>query len=135
MKQKDLDVTAEIKRVQAAIIEACARHPLPPGLQFESIQKKLEGAYAENVTALDIALSAELLKSTRAVLPQSYSEEDLPEAPCTDTNFWQIDPIDGTDEFIHGLTQFCGVSATLLQRNPKGTHEPVGGILYLPLEG
>jgi fructose-1,6-bisphosphatase/inositol monophosphatase family enzyme len=133
MSQNNLDVTAEIKRIQTKIVEVCARHPLPVGIPSKSIQTKMEGAYAENVTALDIAISAELLEHTRAVLPQSYSEEDLPRTPRTDEYFWQIDPIDGTDELIHGLTQYCGVSATLLQRTEKENYDPVGGILYLPI--
>jgi len=133
MRQDTLDVTAEIKRLQTKIIEVCARHPLPVGIGSKSTQTKMEGAYAENVTALDIAISAELLEHTREVLPGSYSEEDLPESPCMDEYFWQIDPVDGTDELISGLTQYCGTSATLLHRSAEGNYDPIGGILYLPV--
>lgn len=35
----------------------------------------------------------------------------MPTGPSTAHLLWQIDPLDGTDEFAQGLSHFCGVSA------------------------
>lgn len=41
--------------------------------------------------------------------------------------FWLIDPLDGTKEFIHGFDDFC-INIALIQQN-----KPVLGLIYAPL--
>lgn len=90
--------------------------------------------YSELVTVVDIKLSKIILAAAREALPQSYSEEELPTEPSTTDLLWQIDPLDGTDEFAQGLSHFCGVSAALLSRKDNGSYQAIAGIIYIPAQ-
>ena len=125
-----LNIASEVSRMQRTIEAACTKLSISAPYK---VHTKDSGGYAEHLTDIDIALSNALLKAARKVLPQSYSEEDLPEHLCNAEYLWQIDPLDGTDEFINGLTEFCGVSAALLKQATDNTYSPVAGLLYLPL--
>ncbi|MDQ5936425.1 MAG: 3(2), 5-bisphosphate nucleotidase [Cyanobacteriota bacterium erpe_2018_sw_21hr_WHONDRS-SW48-000092_B_bin.40] len=134
------DIAKEVARLQQVIISAC-RQEFPQQTSGHSdfdasnLQQKLKihtKNYSELVTAVDINLSKIILAAAREALPQSYSEEELPIEPSTAKLLWQIDPLDGTDEFAQGLTHFCGVSAALLSKKDNGTYQAIAGIIYIP---
>jgi fructose-1,6-bisphosphatase/inositol monophosphatase family enzyme len=136
------DIAKEVARLQQIIVSA-SRQEFPQQsagqLDFDAsiLQQKLKihtENYSELVTAVDISLSKIILGAAREALPQSYSEEELPTEPSTADLLWQIDPLDGTDEFAQGLTHFCGVSAALLRKKDNGSYQAIAGIIYIPAQ-
>jgi fructose-1,6-bisphosphatase/inositol monophosphatase family enzyme len=146
-KQDDIactnaDIAKEFARLQQIIVSAC-RQEFPKqtaghsDFDASTLQQKLKlhtNNYSELVTAVDINLSRIILAAAREALQQSYSEEELPTEPSTADLLWQIDPLDGTDEFAQGLTHFCGVSAALLRRKENGSYQAIAGIIYIPAQ-
>lgn len=136
------DIAKEVVRLQQIIISAC-RHEFPKqtaghnDFDTSTLQRKLKihtENYSELVTVVDIKLSKIILAAAREALPHSYSEEELPTEPSTTDLLWQIDPLDGTDEFAQGLSHFCGVSAALLSRKDNGSYQAIAGIIYIPAQ-
>jgi len=137
---KAINIAEEIERMQQVIISTC-RQEFPQqtaghsDFDASTLKQKLKihtNNYSELVTAVDINLSKIILEAAREALPQSYSEEELPTEPSTAKLLWQIDPLDGTDEFAQGLTHFCGVSAALISKEDNGTYQAIAGIIYIP---
>ncbi len=137
-----IDIAEEIERMQQVIVSACVQEsPLKPTekndtkIDSDGHKRKIHTRnYSELVTAVDINLSKIILAAAREALPQSYSEEELPTEPSTADLLWQIDPLDGTDEFAQGLTHFCGVSAALLRKKDNGSYQAIAGIIYIPAQ-
>lgn len=137
-----ISIAEEIERMQQVIVSACVQEfPHKPteknDTKSDSVGQKLKHHtknYSELVTVVDINLSKVMLAAAKERLPQSYSEEELPTEPSTADLLWQIDPLDGTDEFAQGLTHFCGVSAALLRRKDNGIYQAIGGIIYIPAQ-
>ena len=136
------DIAKEVVRLQQIIISAC-RQEFPKqtaghnDFDASTLQQKLKihtENYSELVTVVDIKLSKIILAAAREALPHSYSEEELPTEPSTTDLLWQIDPLDGTDEFAQGLSHFCGVSAALLSRKDNGSYQAIAGIIYIPAQ-
>ena len=136
------DIAKEVVRLQQIIVSAC-RQEFPKqtaghnDFDTSTLQRKLKihtENYSELVTVVDIKLSKIILAAAREALPQSYSEEELPTEPSTTDLLWQIDPLDGTDEFAQGLSHFCGVSAALLSRKDNGSYQAIAGIIYIPAQ-
>jgi myo-inositol-1(or 4)-monophosphatase len=81
------------------------------------------------VTAVDLAISANIFRALRARFPQDqlFSEE-LPEGdgpiPVTTRFAWVLDPIDGTNNFALGIPS-CAISLGLVEEG-----EPVYGVVY-----
>lgn len=139
---KAINIAEEIERMQQVLISAC-RQEFPKqtaghsDFDASTLKQKLKihtKNYSELVTAVDINLSKIILAAAREALPQSYSEEELPIEPSTAKLLWQIDPLDGTDEFAQGLTHFCGGSAALLSKKDNGTYQAIAGIIYIPAQ-
>lgn len=136
------DIAKEVVRLQQIIVSAC-RQEFPKqtaghnDFDTSTLQRKLKihtENYSELVTVVDIKLSKIILAAAREALPHSYSEEELPTEPSTTDLLWQIDPLDGTDEFAQGLSHFCGVSAALLSRKDNGSYQAIAGIIYIPAQ-
>ncbi|MBP6746764.1 hypothetical protein KA344_16110 [bacterium] len=136
----DIAIASAVQRMQQVIVSACAQElwhkPTEENnAKASSDEHKLKihtENYSELVTAVDLRLSKIILTAARQSLPQSYSEEELPTKPSTAKFLWQIDPLDGTDEFASGLTDFCGVSAALLKQLDNGSYKSIAGIIYIP---
>lgn len=81
------------------------------------------------VTAVDIAISQHIQTALGAQFPadQFFSEElafsDAP-VPVTSRFCWVLDPIDGTNNYINGIS-YCAISLGLLERG-----EPIYGVVY-----
>ncbi len=81
------------------------------------------------VTAVDLAISRHIQAAIGAQFPldQFFSEEFAPTdtpVPVTSRFCWVLDPIDGTNNFINGIT-CCAISLALLEDG-----EPLYGIIY-----
>lgn len=79
------------------------------------------------VTAIDKAAEKKLIDALSILLPESsfIAEEGTVETEDKDFK-WIIDPLDGTTNFIHGLSPFC-VSVGLMYKT-----EMVLGVIYEP---
>ncbi len=139
---KAINIAEEIERMQEVLVSACRQEFPHKPTEKNDTKSDSEGHkrkihtknYSELVTAVDINLSKIILAAAREALPQSYSEEELPTEPTTADLLWQIDPLDGTDEFAQGLSHFCGVSAALLRRKDNGIYQAIAGIIYIPAQ-
>jgi 3'(2'), 5'-bisphosphate nucleotidase len=105
----------------------CKHYHAPGATDFQSKddQSPLTLADTESHTVLQAGLQA--LEPDLPVL----SEESAPEAlvgRLSWREYWLVDPLDGTKEFLAETGEFT-VNIALIQE-----HRPVLGILYLPLE-
>jgi 3'(2'), 5'-bisphosphate nucleotidase len=82
------------------------------------------------VTAADLALERLLVQGLHRWFPNDVilAEESAAPGDLTGRRIWCIDPLDGTQEFLHGLPE-CAVMAGLLFGR-----EPVVGALGIPDE-
>ena len=71
------------------------------------LQIETKGAH-DFVTEVDREAERAVLQTIRAAFPDHgiISEEDSPDAPRSGLR-WVVDPLDGTTNFIHGVTPFC----------------------------
>ena len=81
------------------------------------------------VTAVDIAISQHIQTAIGALFPtdQFFSEELTPTevaVPVTARFCWVLDPIDGTNNYVNGISH-CAISLALLERG-----EPAYGVIY-----
>ena len=81
------------------------------------------------VTAVDIAISVHIQAAIGAQFPgdQFFSEELAPNAaavPVTSRFCWMLDPIDGTNNYISGIS-YCAISLALLENG-----SPLYGVVY-----
>ncbi len=81
---------------------------------------------ADFVTKADIAISDYLHKRLKEEFPNIGFMSEEEETECTENEFWILDPIDGTTNFMHEL----GLSAVSLGYCSDG--EIPGGIVYIP---
>tara|TARA_R110000868_G_scaffold380784_4_gene647040 strand:+ start:32598 stop:33410 length:813 start_codon:yes stop_codon:yes gene_type:complete len=83
------------------------------------------------VTQADYAADAALQKSLGQyypILSEETSDISFAERQSWE-RYWLVDPLDGTKEFLHGTDEFC-ISIALIEQ-----HQPVFGLLYLPVSG
>jgi myo-inositol-1(or 4)-monophosphatase len=81
------------------------------------------------VTAIDIAISQHIQAALKAQFPadQFFSEELAPDnaaVPVTARFCWMLDPIDGTNNYINGIS-YCAISLALLEQG-----SPAYGVVY-----
>ncbi len=81
------------------------------------------------VTAVDLAISEHIQAAITRQFPtdQFFSEELAPQdtaTPVTARFSWMLDPIDGTNNYINGISH-CAISLALLE-----TGTPVYGVVY-----
>ncbi len=93
-----------------------------------TVEKKSDGT---PVTSADIA-SHDLIKAALADVTPNYpllseEEEDIPFAQREHwQDYWLVDPLDGTKEFVAGTEHYC-VSIALIH-----AHQPVLGVIHIP---
>lgn len=97
---------------------------------------KVESKHAHDyVTDVDKASERMIVEQLTALLPEAgfvTEEKTVAQADDDKQLFWVVDPLDGTTNFIHGLTPYC-VSIAL--RSPEDillgvVYEPVCGELF-----
>lgn len=103
--------------------------------RFGHVEARVKTAgvhYRDSVTAADLAASTFILDRIRQSFPGSYSEEHKYPDRFDHDLIWQIDPLDGTDEFCAQMKAGFACQAALLQRQTSGAYTPMAGIIYLP---
>ncbi|MEY3298705.1 MAG: hypothetical protein RLZZ597_1965 [Cyanobacteriota bacterium] len=105
---------------------------------FQVFEKGID----DYVTTVDRALDEKLLMGFRALFPQDgiITEENRATVRQFQTNelqtdgrrLWFIDPIDGTDDFIHGRADYAVMVGQLLHGQPQAgwIYAPAHGALY-----
>lgn len=97
---------------------------------FQVFEKGLD----DYVTTVDRALDEKLLAGFRALFPEDgiVTEENRATVRQLQTphrRLWFIDPIDGTDDFIHGRANYAVMVGALLDGQPQA------GWIYAPAHG
>ena len=100
---------------------------------FQVFEKGID----DYVTTVDRALDAKLLAGFRALFPRDgiITEENratLGQFQTAQRRLWCIDPIDGTDDFIHGRANYAVMVGQLLDGQPQAgwVYAPAHGTLY-----
>lgn len=117
-------------------VRAAGETILKPNFGKASAQTKVAFGEHEPVTEVDRAISTFILNAVRATLPGSYSEEEMPahaDERRRESLLWQLDPLDGTQEFIEGHANGVAIQGALLARL-DGAYLPVAGIIYRPAD-
>lgn len=116
-------------QIRQAIFQAGQQAIELAAQQFQVLQKGPD----DFVTSVDLVLDRQLTGQFAAWFPEDgiISEEN----PASREAFhgaakrlWLIDPLDGTDDFIHGKSDYA-IMVGLLQ-----DHHPVAGWVYLPAQ-
>jgi myo-inositol-1(or 4)-monophosphatase len=119
----------------AELLEEAGRSiVLPLFGKVEAEEKAAAQGYREHVTAADRAASSFILKVLRQRLPGSFSEEEIHADRLAAELLWQVDPLDGTDEFLSGMGDGYAIQAALLARDGDGW-SPIAGIVHQPALG
>ena len=81
------------------------------------------------VTAADKACEAHILRTLSAAYPEipMLAEEGSGSASGREGRFWCVDPLDGTNNFVHGVPVYC-VSIGLIEEG-----KPSLGVVYDPV--
>jgi len=118
--------TLEKKTELIELIEIAGKEILQIKGGCEDSQNKSDGS---PVTQADIASNCIITSGLRSLFPQLpiVSEEGDMESP--EKSFFLVDPLDGTKEFIRGLSDFT-VNIALIENQ-----RPLMGIVHLPSTG
>ena len=97
--------------------------------EVEKLQVSKKGP-SDFVTNADIKAEKIIIEELKKARPNYsiVSEENGIEKNKDDSNFWIIDPIDGTINFLHGIPHFA-ISIALMSEN-----EIVSGLIYDPIK-
>jgi len=95
--------------------------------EIEALQISRKGA-ADFVTAADLRAEETLFEELQRSRPKFgfYMEERGEVVGSDNSNRWVVDPLDGTTNFMHGLTQ-CAISICL-----ERDRQPYAGVVYNP---
>ena len=97
--------------------------------EVERLQVSKKGP-SDFVTNADIKAEKIIIEELKKAKPKYsiVSEENGIEKNKDDSNFWIIDPIDGTINFFHGIPHFA-ISIALMSRN-----EIISGLIFDPIK-
>jgi fructose-1,6-bisphosphatase/inositol monophosphatase family enzyme len=124
-----------LKEIEAIkpVLKRAARQAILPKFKKLKTSDFLEKGEnkAQMLTTADLEASAILLAHCRKAYPASFSEEEITDLRFRAKTFWEIDPLDGTKEFVSKTDGFC-VQAALIEKQ-NGVYLPVAGVIYHPL--
>ncbi len=112
---------------EAALVEIMPRYG-----KAKAMEKGDRRHFKDIVTAADLESSRYILAEIRKKFPGSYSEEQKFSDRFDYDLVWQIDPLDGTDEFCSKIIDGFAMHAALLVRQPNQKYAPKAGIIYIP---
>ncbi|MBR9683149.1 hypothetical protein GOV03_01260 [Candidatus Woesearchaeota archaeon] len=122
----------EVEEMINLLRNASNREILPRWGKVNAKQKGDKKGFKDIVTEADTEASKYILDKIRSKFPGSYSEEHKFSDRFQHDLIWQIDPVDGTDEFCEQIADGYACHAALLQKLEDNTFFPVAGIIYLP---
>ena len=101
--------------------------------EIDKLQISRKGT-AGFVTAADVRTEKLLQRELHRARPSfGFLMEEQGEIPGEDPAMrWVVDPLDGTNNFIHALPFFC-ISIALQRRTPQGEAQIVAGVIYDPI--
>ncbi len=96
-----------------------------------SLELNSKQGSADLVTNADHASQHLIFSALREIYPDHcfIGEEDDSHAPLTDAPTWIVDAIDGTTNYVHGLSECCVSVALVVDRRP------LVGAIYNPFRG
>lgn len=124
----------EVQDMIGIIRESIQKHVLPRWKKVKPKAKTTTYSYTDLVTQADLKASEYILERVRIKFPGSYSEECKYADRFSHDLIWQIDPVDGTQEFCEQYADGYTTLASLLKRQTDGTYWPVASIVYLPAQ-
>ena len=95
--------------------------------EIENLQVSKKGP-RDFVTNADKKVEKILINELSKKKFSIISEECGVKIKADDNNFWVIDPIDGTTNFLHGIPHFC-ISLAYI-----GDNEIISGVVYDPIK-
>ncbi len=122
----------EVQEMIKLIKDASQKEILPRFCNVKGQYKINNTNFKELVTEADIKASEFVLNKIRKKFPGSYSEEHKYPDRFEHDLIWQLDPVDGTEEFFRGNKEGYSFLAALLKKQTNGIYLPVTGIIYLP---
>jgi fructose-1,6-bisphosphatase/inositol monophosphatase family enzyme len=134
-KLENNNVDIAIEEAILVIKEAANEILVPAFHRRDEIKKSSKGSINGLVTEADINCSNFILERLRIKYPGSYSEEDMDNSRLEHDLIWQIDPIDGTQEFVSGMVDGFAINAALLSRQSDKIWMPIAGIVHAPMSG
>ncbi len=126
------DYAAQVQEMIRLVREAAHQEILPRWQNVTIENKSQKHSFKDLVTEADKQASLYILKRIRPTIPGSYSEEHKHADRFDHDIVWQIDPVDGTQEFCEGYENGYTTLAALLKRQDDGTYASIAGIIYLP---
>ena len=127
---RDAELSAELRAARAAAAAGAAelRSRYRPGGVRDTASSK--GARRNLVTAADHAAEAAVLESLRGAFPDDAIVAEESAAARSDADrYWCVDPLDGTNNFAHGIPVFCVSVALVVDGVPRV------GVIDAPLLG
>ncbi len=113
-----------------AVVRSVAQQEIMPRYQQVSRQIKVDGSV---VTEADFAVQEILLRELQKIYPVAVMGEEMSEQMQLkkwmegDAGLWNVDPIDGTSNFLNGLPYFA-ISVALMKQGKS-----VLGVVYNPV--
>lgn len=115
-----------------ALMREASETEIMPRFRKALATDKQGGDFYDPVTEADLKASQYILDRIRPDFPGSYSEEHKHADRFDYDLIWQLDPVDGTHEFVEGIQDGFAMHAALLQRQSNDKFKSVAGIVYLP---
>lgn len=113
-----------------AAVKMVAQQEVLPRYQQVTQQQKADGS---SFTEADIATQEVLLQELHKIYPVAAMAEEMPEQLqreqwlAGESGLWNVDPIDGTSNFINGLPYFA-ISVALMKQGRS-----ILGVVYSPI--
>lgn len=98
------------------------------GQRFEQASRKLDHSYVTVADELSNEILQHGLHTLKAIPVVSEEGSFYPKTKETRVEYWLIDPLDGTREFVHGRDEFCITIALMKDSQPEF------GAIYQPVK-
>jgi len=100
--------------------------------EVENLQVSKKGP-GDFVTSADKKSEKILINELKKLRPSyGFLVEESGEIKGADEKYrWIIDPLDGTNNFMHGLPHFC-ISLALAEKTPTGKEDIIAAVIYAP---
>lgn len=100
--------------------------------ELENLQVSRKGTH-DFVTSADLRAEKRIIETLQKSRPDwGFLTEETGEIPGKDgSHRWIVDPLDGTNNFMHGLPHFC-ISIALEKRN-NNKSEIIAGVIFSPI--
>lgn len=125
--------SANLNVMTAAVLKAAKGLQRDFG-EVDQLQISRKGT-SNFVTKSDVRTEKLLMSELKRARPDyAFLVEESGDSGSSDAPFrWVIDPLDGTNNFIHAVPYFC-ISVALEKRMSSGRYEPSAAVTYDPIQ-